>query len=87
MCRLYDCQITRRGLLGDALLHPVLSFQRPRCPAGADQDPKRAIETRLALLDRANGDKLRLLGFHLPWPGFGRAERLENAYRVVPESE
>jgi len=72
-------------VLGDAILHPVLSFQKYDWPAGGDQDRAAALATRKKLLDRLVADKMRMLGFHLPHPGLGYAERSEMAYRYVIE--
>ena len=68
---------------GDALTHPVISFQYPQwCPA-ADHEPERAIATRARLLDRLAADHMQVVGFHLPYPGVGRVERKDGAYRFV----
>lgn len=69
---------------GDALTNVAISFARPDWPMGADQDPELAIKTRRALLDRLAGEKLRLIGFHLPHPGVGMVEAGDGAYRFVP---
>jgi len=71
-------------VLGDAITHPIISFQKFDWPAGGDQDQAKAMETRKNLLDRMAQEKMKVLGFHLPHPGFGYAEREEGAYRFVP---
>ena len=68
---------------GDALTHPVISFAHPRWRMAADHEPERAVATRLALLDRLAADRTRIIGFHLPYPGVGRVERKDGAYRFV----
>lgn len=68
---------------GDALTHPVLSFEKAQWVWGTDQDPEAAKSTRLKLLDQLTQDKLQILGFHLPHPGLGSVERSGNAYRFV----
>lgn len=70
-------------VVGDALGHARISFEQPSWPAGADQDQDTAIATRLKLLDRLASEKVTLIGFHLPQPGEGRAERQGSAYRFV----
>jgi glyoxylase-like metal-dependent hydrolase (beta-lactamase superfamily II) len=74
------------GLLvtGDALTHPVISFQYPQWRPAADHEPERAMATRAKLLDRLATDRMQLIGFHLPYPGIGRVERKDGAYRFVP---
>lgn len=69
---------------GDALTNVVISFTHPEWPAGTDQDGDLAIKTRLRLLDRLASEKARFVGYHLPHPGFGTAERKGSAYRFVP---
>lgn len=68
---------------GDALSNPVVSFERPEWPWGADLDPDKGIATRKSLLDRLAADRTPLLGYHLPWPGLGRVERKDSAYRFA----
>ena len=38
------------------------------------------------MLDRAATDKMKMLGFHWPYPGVGYAERSNGAYAYVPVS-
>ncbi|WP_436643410.1 MBL fold metallo-hydrolase [Microbaculum sp. FT89] len=68
---------------GDAILNAVISFERPDWRVGPDQDQDQGAKTRTALLDRIAADKLRIVGFHLPHPGIGTAERSGSAYRFV----
>ena len=47
---------------------------------------EQADEGSQSTLDMLAADKVRLLGYHLPWPGLGRVERLTAAapsYRFV----
>ncbi|MBV9556702.1 MAG: MBL fold metallo-hydrolase, partial [Pseudolabrys sp.] len=71
---------------GDALTHPLISFAHPEWQPVADHVPDQAAETRQRLLDRLTADKSRLIGFHLPYPAYGRVERKDGAYRYVAES-
>lgn len=68
---------------GDALVHPVFSFERPQWRWGSDMDPDKAIATRQRLLDQLATERIPLLGYHLPWPGTGRVERKDTAWRFV----
>ncbi|NND91396.1 MAG: MBL fold metallo-hydrolase [Granulosicoccus sp.] len=73
-------------IVGDALNNVALSFEYPTLPSPADQDPALAGRTRTSLLDRMATDQMRLIGFHLPTPGFGRVQRNPaGAYRFVAE--
>ena len=69
---------------GDALTHPSASFAEPGWRWGPDMDPDRAITTRRMLLDRLATERTMLLGYHLPWPGTGRVERVGVSYRFEP---
>jgi glyoxylase-like metal-dependent hydrolase (beta-lactamase superfamily II) len=68
---------------GDALTHALISFRHPEWRPQADHVPDLAAATRARLLDRLAADRLRLIGFHLPWPGVGYVERKDRAYRFV----
>lgn len=70
-------------VLGDALTHPLISFQHPEWKPGSDQDKDRAIATRRKLLERIAAEKLRIIGYHLPGTGAGRAEKAGSAFRFV----
>lgn len=69
---------------GDALSQKVVSFAYPDWKWGTDLDADLAVTSRRRLLDRLAADKIRLLGYHLPWPGLGHVEVKDSAYRFVP---
>jgi glyoxylase-like metal-dependent hydrolase (beta-lactamase superfamily II) len=73
-------------VLGDALTNSVVSFARPDIHTGTDQDPEKGAQTRRQLLDRMVADKLRFIGYHLPHPGLGMAERDGSFFRYTPAS-
>ncbi len=68
---------------GDALGNAVVSFERPAWHWGPDVDPPKGATTRKRLLDQLATDRTLLLGYHLPWPGFGRVERHAGAFRCI----
>jgi glyoxylase-like metal-dependent hydrolase (beta-lactamase superfamily II) len=72
-------------VIGDAILNAVISFERPDWHVGPDQDPELGAKTRMALLDRIAAEKARIIGFHLPYPAIGTAERAGGVYRFVSE--
>jgi glyoxylase-like metal-dependent hydrolase (beta-lactamase superfamily II) len=69
---------------GDAITHPLISFQYPSWKVPVDHEPDRGVATRVRLLDRLATDKIRLIGAHLPFPGSGFVERRDSSYRFVP---
>lgn len=71
-------------VLGDALTNSVVSFARPDIHTGTDQDPQQGAGARQRLLDQMVSDKIRFIGYHLPHPGLGMAERSGDFYRYVP---
>ena len=73
-------------VVGDAIANAVISFERADWRMGTDQDPELAVQTRQRLLDRLAGDRARMIGFHLPFPGIGTVERVANRYRFVATS-
>jgi len=70
-------------VVGDALTNHVVSFEKPGWFSGSDQDPQQGVETRLSLLDRLAGDRIQIIGYHLPNGGLGRVEKSGDAYRFV----
>lgn len=72
-------------VVGDAIGNHHLAFERPGWPSGSDQDMAMGASTRSALLDQIASAQMRLIGFHLPGGGIGRAERSGDGYRFVGE--
>jgi glyoxylase-like metal-dependent hydrolase (beta-lactamase superfamily II) len=70
----------------DSIAVPAVFFPHPDWHFGFDADAALAAKSRAALLDRAATDKMKLIGFHWPYPGVGFAERKDNAYTYVPAS-
>ncbi|MFK5980272.1 MAG: MBL fold metallo-hydrolase [Rhizobiaceae bacterium] len=73
-------------ILGDAITNHAISFQKPNWPSGSDQDTELGIKTRLSLLDRLAGDKMPVIGYHLPNGGAGRVERENSVYRFIQDA-
>ncbi|WP_321334417.1 MBL fold metallo-hydrolase [Breoghania sp.] len=71
-------------ITGDAITHPVISFEKPDWEIGSDQDRAQGAATRVALMDRLAGDKASIIGFHLPYPGIGTVEKAGAAFRFAP---
>ncbi len=70
-------------VLGDAITNHAISFEKPGWRSGSDHDGEQGIATRKMLLDRMASEQLRMVGFHLPYPGIGMTERKDGAYRFV----
>lgn len=70
-------------ITGDSLTSEHISFEKPHWPNGSDHDKQQGIATRKTLLDRLAGDKMPVVGFHLPYPGIGHVDRFEDNYKFV----
>ncbi len=71
-------------IVGDALIDAVISFQYPQWRSSSDYFKDKAVATRKRLLDRLASDKIRIVGYHLPFPGIGFAARKDGAYIFEP---
>jgi len=70
----------------DTVHHHALMFAHPEWTSAFDVDPKMGADTRRRILDRAAVDGLRVLGYHLPFPGIGHVRTGKGgAFEWVPE--
>ena len=70
-------------VLGDCIGNAHVAFERPGWVSGSDQDQEMGAATRVALLDQLANDQMPFIGFHMPYPGIGRAEKSGDSYRFV----
>lgn len=61
-----------------------LQFVHPEWKAIFDVDAEQGIQTRQKIYERCAADRLLVAGSHLPFPGFGHIDRLNNHYAWVP---
>jgi glyoxylase-like metal-dependent hydrolase (beta-lactamase superfamily II) len=69
----------------DAIQNAHVSFAHPDWQPRMDMDGANAALSRRRLLDMAAADKLRVLSYHIPFPGLGRVERKDSAFAWVGE--
>ncbi len=70
----------------DTVHHHILMFAHPEWTSAFDSDPKMGADTRRRILDRAAADGLRVLGYHLPFPGIGHVRAVKGGgFEWVPE--
>jgi len=70
----------------DTVHHHALMFSHPEWTSAFDVDPKLGADTRRKLLGLAAADGLRLLGYHLAFPGIGHVRTAKGgAFEWVPE--
>ena len=71
-------------VLGDALTHPVISFEHPEWQPAVDQEPDRAVNMRKNLLSKLANEKHRVVGYHLPEPGIGQVAKSGTGFKYEP---
>jgi glyoxylase-like metal-dependent hydrolase (beta-lactamase superfamily II) len=63
---------------------PALFVRNPDWHLMFDQDPAMAEATRRKVYDMLVADKMRVQGFHFPFPAHGYVEKDGTGYRLVP---
>lgn len=71
-------------VLGDVAHRPEVFARRPDLHAVIDFDPAAAEATRWRMLDRVATDRVRVVGYHFPFPANGMVLREGQGYRFVP---
>lgn len=70
---------------GDIVHVHSVQFASPTTAIAFDVDQKMAVETRLAIMNKAASGKLLVAGMHLPFPGIGHVRMdTETSYAWVP---
>ena len=73
--------------MGDLAHNSVVMFAKPAWTIGFDVSKKDAIATRLKMFDRIAGERMRVFGYHMPWPGLGNIRRVgADSYQWLHES-
>src|SRR5467141_2588429 len=70
--------------MGDIAHNPVTSLQHPEWTPIFDYDPAQAIKSRKAILERVATDRVKVMGYHFPFPAIGHVVRYDTAYRWEP---
>jgi glyoxylase-like metal-dependent hydrolase (beta-lactamase superfamily II) len=68
----------------DVTNNPTLFVTNPGWHLMYDQDPQLAEKTRRKVYDMLVADKMRVQGFHYPFPANGYVEKDGTGYRLVP---
>ena len=77
----------RRLLLtADTANHYVASLRRPDWHVAFDMDRDAGAATRKRVFDMVAAERIPFLGYHMPFPAVGFAEKLDIGYRFVPAS-
>ena len=70
--------------LADTTNHPALFATRPDWHAVFDMDPDMAEETRRKVFDMVAQERVRVHGFHFPFPANGHLAKQDKGYRFQP---
>ena len=76
----------RLAITADAANHYVWSLQKPDWEVRFDMDRAAAAATRRALFGMLAADRVPFVGYHMPFPGVGYVEAMEDGFRYVPTS-
>ncbi len=63
---------------------PALFVTHPEWQVQYDMDPAKAVETRRRVYDMLAADRMRVTGYHFPFPALGYAAKDGDGYRFVP---
>lgn len=75
---------TKMLIQSDITNHPGLFAANPGWHLVFDMDPVKAEATRRKFFDMAAAEKLRVAGYHYPFPAVGNVEKTATGYRVIP---
>lgn len=70
--------------LADITNRPELLARRPGFHIVFDFDPQMAEATRRRIFDRVSAERMRVTGFHFPFPANGYVAREAEGYRFIP---
>ncbi|TPW27402.1 MBL fold metallo-hydrolase [Pararhizobium mangrovi] len=73
-------------MTGDTANHFVFSLQRPEWLVAYDMDHGQATATRKRVFDMIAKERVPFLGYHMPFPSLGYAEKRDEGYYFVPET-
>jgi glyoxylase-like metal-dependent hydrolase (beta-lactamase superfamily II) len=71
--------------IGDLTHHQILLMERPRIQFAYDTDPVQSAETRVKYLDMFAAQKVPVMAYHFPWPGFGHVAKQGEGFRFFAE--
>jgi glyoxylase-like metal-dependent hydrolase (beta-lactamase superfamily II) len=73
------------AFLGDLTHHQILLMEKPRMEFSYDTDPKQAAESRVRMLDMLAANKIPVMSYHYPWPGYGHVVKTGEGFHYIPE--
>ena len=73
------------AFLGDLTHHQILLMEKPRMEFSYDADPKQAAESRVKMLTMLAANKIPVMSYHYPWPGYGHVAKAGEGFHYYPE--
>jgi len=73
------------AFLGDLTHHQILLMEKPRMQFSFDTDPKQAAESRVKMLDMLAANKIPVMSYHYPWPGYGHVVKSGEGFHYIPQ--
>jgi glyoxylase-like metal-dependent hydrolase (beta-lactamase superfamily II) len=70
--------------LCDTTNHPWLFARHPEWQPILDMDGALAVKTRKRLLDHVAAERMPIMGYHFPYPGYGHIIKTTSGYDFVP---
>ncbi|WP_343672992.1 MBL fold metallo-hydrolase [Chitinophaga sp.] len=72
--------------IADLVHSDVLLFPHPEWGFNGDTDIEMAASTRRRVMKTLADEKIKVIGYHLPWPGIGHVRMEEAGFEWVPET-
>src|ERR1700757_4521471 len=72
------------AFLGDLTHHQILLMEKPRMEFSYDTDPKQAAASRVKMLDMLAANKIPVMSYHYPWPGYGHVVKTGEGFHYLP---
>jgi glyoxylase-like metal-dependent hydrolase (beta-lactamase superfamily II) len=73
------------AFLGDLTHHQILLMEKPRMEFSYDTDPKQAAASRVKMLDMLAANKIAVMSYHYPWPGYGHVVKTGEGFHYIAE--
>ncbi|MBM4109405.1 MAG: MBL fold metallo-hydrolase [Phycisphaerae bacterium] len=75
----------RLAAMGDLAHNHVVMFARPDWTIAFDTDPRAAAQARKTMFRRLADERLRVFGYHVPWPAVGHIAAHAEGFVWVPQ--
>jgi glyoxylase-like metal-dependent hydrolase (beta-lactamase superfamily II) len=71
------------AFLGDLTHHQILLLEKTRMQFSYDTDPNQAAESRVKMLDMLAANKIPVMSYHYPWPGYGHVVKTGEGFHYI----